>query len=149
MLHWWMQKIPEEYRIISPLSFRDLRFCLATSYLRFDTIFGVQWLNFRVRDGIGCDPLAIVTILSHGPFKNKHQLRHNCGYSYSLTLHCYDEPFLISFLLEEEDFSVRIRLNSTSFIFPLPSRYLRLSFRPISTGQLHESLRFHTQPISL
>ena len=41
----------------------DFWFCLATSYFRFDTIFGVQWLNFRVRDGNGCDPLAIVTIL--------------------------------------------------------------------------------------
>ena len=81
----------------------NLRFRLATSYLRFDTIFGVQWLNCCVRDGNRCDPLAIITILSHGPFKNKHQLRHNCGYSYSLTLHCDDESFLISFLLEEVD----------------------------------------------
>ncbi len=44
---------------------------LATSYFRFDTIFGVQWLNFRVRDGNGCDPLAIGTNLSMDPFKNK------------------------------------------------------------------------------
>ncbi len=29
------------------------------------------------------------------------------------------------------------------------SRYLRLSFRPISTGQLHYSRNFHPQPISL
>ena len=55
-------KIPEEYWI-SPLFFQDFNFRLATSYFRFDTIFGVQWLNYRVRDGNGCDPLAIVTIL--------------------------------------------------------------------------------------
>ncbi len=49
----------------------DFWFRLATSYLRFDTIFGVQWLNFRVRDGNGCDPLAIVTILFSWTFQKQ------------------------------------------------------------------------------
>ena len=52
---------------ISPLSFRDF-FRLAASYLRFDTIFGVQWLDFCVRDGNRYDPLAIATILQRIAF---------------------------------------------------------------------------------
>ena len=157
-----MQKQKSLKNRISPLFFRDF-FRLAASYFRFDTIVGVQWLNFCVRDGNRCDPLAVATILqriayvcyvedclrlviavlisscycssilSHGSFKNKHQLRHNCGYSYWMTF------VIVSF----HSYWKRSSLAS------LPSRYLRLSFRPISTGQLHFSRNFHTQPISL
>ncbi len=51
-------------RRISDFSFiLRVLFCLATSYFHFYTIVGVQWLNFCVRDGNRCDPLAVVTIL--------------------------------------------------------------------------------------
>ena len=53
------KKSPGRYDFSYP---PGLYFCLATSYFRFYTIVGVQWLNFCVRDGNRCDPLAVVTI---------------------------------------------------------------------------------------
>ena len=112
------------------------------------SIIGPGGLNFRVRDGNGWNPSGIVTrsyswfearcatFESEYSFKLKKTVLANCS------------------LKTAQILSIVIRIYSLQSLSPeFPnlscSLLARSSPRPISTGQLHTSRRFHTRPIYL
>ena len=96
---------------------------LLSHTLRCSTI-GAEGLNGRVRNGIGCFPLAITT---------------------RSTQHAKPKRLTVSFIKNPGDVEMRCLLYRAC-------RYARRSNqanRAISTGKLHALLRFHTRPINV
>src|SRR5262245_35706738 len=95
-------------------------------------------LNFRVRNGNGCDPAPMTTgkLVAWGPAVRNAAISH-------VSSHCRSSQTICN-----ERITTEYPANGSSNRVPLKRNYGQAS-RRISTSQLNASLRFHTWPINL
>src|SRR5271167_1187117 len=102
---------------------------------------GPTRLNFRVRDGNGCDPRSKLTgKLSKSRSRDLPQLN-RLGVSQTFVTYCV--------LSKRYNYKACIECSRTVDFLTAQSKFYGQAERAISTGKLHALLRFHLQPINL